>query len=920
SINQSIKLYIFNPIYSSCLFQKLLLLVTSLVLGVHAGYIPPGPRYHCPEKPLLLFPCICEAGTDAGLLVRCENSNLASLSIGLANLATLHTPVEQLTFSKCHIKRLYGSLLYPLRVRVLKFEETPLQHIEEHTFLGINRTMQELHIIGSELQEFPKLAFQTLGNLSVLEIDGHEFKSLPGDAFSSGLLPTRLERLHIANGLLSELPADVIDVSGNQVTEIQKLAFKDLYLVTINLSHNAIEKIESGSFENCANITLLNLSHNKLKKIPQSAFDATTYATELDLSYNELTDLSQVPLHNMTGLKILNVSYNQIEKIPRNTFPKLYELHTVDVSHNQVRDIWNSVFQSLFSLRFLNLSHNALKTVKGSTFGALHTLLELDLSNNEMNDVNRAALARCASLRMLSLRNNSLSKIFQLPISLSHLDLSENSISHIEPLETWPTMNSLLSLDLSYNSLGDSLERGAFSNLLTLQRLNLEGNGLTKAPWESLEELSTLQFLNLKHNSLTKLERGAFGRLPVVFDLNLAHNNLNNITSRAFEGLLQLLTLNLTSNNLTYIPNGAFQGLVSLRTLDLSHNYLEKLDNKTHGLLDDCLSLERVNLSHNKISFITRQTFPSSPWVPYRLREVDLSHNVMPVLTYDITIGTRKLELLNISNNILNEIHPILDLSHNELTELPARVFRPPKNLSSLYLQGNLLPMLPLEQLLSMKPTLRLLDIRDNKLQHFHHELMPLIENGTKILYSGNPLLCDCETRPLRQWLSTQVTPEPEWNDLKCVTPQFLQGHALVNVSEDRLACTSEREGPHFDINPDLKFRDVHKTNDGGMSVSWYVTTSSDVADFRLIAREQEQVVLEHDVPYSVRTHVLKKIPAHPQLELCLLARDSAGNVRHWHSSQCTMLSTGKSYSDASIPYLSTACFIFAAVVYIIAR
>lgn len=42
------------------------------------------------------------------------------------------------------------------------------------------------------------------------------------------------------------------------------------------------------------------------------------------------------------------------------------------------------------------------------------------------------------------------------------------------------------------------------------------------------------------------------------------------------------------------MPTPYVAGLVSLRTLDLSHNLLEKLDNKTHGLLDDCLSLERV--------------------------------------------------------------------------------------------------------------------------------------------------------------------------------------------------------------------------------------------------------------------------------------------------------------------------------------
>lgn len=78
------------------------------------------------------------------------------------------------------------------------------------------------------------------------------------------------------------------------MTEVQKLAFKDLYLVRINLSHNAIESIESGAFENCANITFLDLSYNKIQSIPRTAFDAITYATELDVSHNLLTDLSQV--------------------------------------------------------------------------------------------------------------------------------------------------------------------------------------------------------------------------------------------------------------------------------------------------------------------------------------------------------------------------------------------------------------------------------------------------------------------------------------------------------------------------------------------------------------------------------------------------------------------------------------------------
>lgn len=199
----------------------------------------------------------------------------------------------------------------------------------------------------------------------------------------------------------------------------------------------------------------------------------------------------------MTGLKILNVSHNEITTIPKKTFPKLYELHTIDLSYNNVSDIFNSVFQTLFSLRFLNLSHNHLESIKPSTFGPLPTLLELDLSYNNMKEVAKSAFTRLSSTRKLSVRGNKLQSMFILPISVGHLDLSENEFEQLPP-KLWPSMNSLLSLDLSYNRLGDNLEAGSFTNLLTLQRLNLNYNGMTRPPYASLNDISSLQYLYME--------------------------------------------------------------------------------------------------------------------------------------------------------------------------------------------------------------------------------------------------------------------------------------------------------------------------------------------------------------------------------------------------------------------------------------
>lgn len=199
----------------------------------------------------------------------------------------------------------------------------------------------------------------------------------------------------------------------------------------------------------------------------------------------------------MTGLKILNVSNNALTAISKNTFPKLYELHTIDLSHNNISVISNAVFQTLFSLRSLNLSYNSMEIIKPPIFGTLPTLLEMDLSNNQLKDIAKGAFTKLASLRYLTLTNNYLERIFQIPISLNHLTMRNNQISEI-PEKTWPSMNALLSLDVSENQLMDTLFSGSFQGLLTLQKLNLNSNGITKIPWECLTPLSTLQYLYLE--------------------------------------------------------------------------------------------------------------------------------------------------------------------------------------------------------------------------------------------------------------------------------------------------------------------------------------------------------------------------------------------------------------------------------------
>ena len=65
---------------------------------------------------------------------------------------------------------------------------------------------------------------------------------------------------------------------------------------------------------------------------------------------------------------------------------------------------------------------------------------------------------------------------------------------------------------------------------------------------------------------------------------------------------------------------------------------------------------------------MTGKTFPESPWIPYRLAEVDLSYNQMPVISKEILMGTKKVRHLSLRGNLINEILPGMLLNPIYLT------------------------------------------------------------------------------------------------------------------------------------------------------------------------------------------------------------------------------------------------------------
>ena len=96
------------------------------------------------------------------------------------------------------------------------------------------------------------------------------------------------------------------------------------------------------------------------------------------------------------------------------------------------------------------------------------------------------------------------------------------------------------------------------------------------------------------------------------------------------------------------------------------------------------------------------------------------------------------------------------------------------------------------------------------------------------------------------------------------------------------------------------------------------MTSRSDVADFYIVVREvgSSKSIIERDLVYKERSFTIKgNVPefedTSTKYELCVLARDSIGNVKNFRSSQCQVLmknpghgSSGNSKTTSTVTIL----------------
>uniref|UniRef100_W5KJZ3 Leucine rich repeats and transmembrane domains 2 n=1 Tax=Astyanax mexicanus TaxID=7994 RepID=W5KJZ3_ASTMX len=153
--------------------------------------------------------------------------------------------------------------------------------------------------------------------------------------------------------------------------------------------------------------------------------------------------------------------------------------------------------------------------------------------------------------------------------SSSEADCGGRGLATLSTLSSLPPATTTLLLP---NNRLSSLPTAAFTNLSSLQRLDLSNNYLDNLPAGLFAELTNLSHLSLRNNSLTALDRDLLQGLGSLRRLDLSLNGLGAVPLGLLEQQQGLTWLSLAGNRLQALERAAFEPLVNLQHLELGSN------------------------------------------------------------------------------------------------------------------------------------------------------------------------------------------------------------------------------------------------------------------------------------------------------------------------------------------------------------
>lgn len=261
---------------------------------------------------------------------------------------------------------------------------------------------------------------------------------------------------------------------------------------------------------------------------------------------------------------------------------------------------------------------------------------------------------------------------------------------------------------------------------------------------DAFEGLDNLESLSLKDNNILLIPASALGRLPRLTSLQLDYNRVTALSGDILRSIADHVTkLVIARNVVRELPSGTFQHFQQLQELDLTRNLLTTLNSDIFSGLEN--TLISLKLSQNRISSLA-----GPPLDLVKLRELDLSRNQLKELPKNAFKSLASLEHLNISRNVyltgipVELLHKlaklkVLDINYCSLQRLSPDFLSQSPKIEEFYASDNELTEIPNGAFANLH-NLTIVDLSYNRIDNIRSGAFVNIMNIRQLLLKGNTL------------------------------------------------------------------------------------------------------------------------------------------------------------------------------------
>lgn len=567
------------------------------------------------------------------------------------------------------------------------------------------------------------------GKYSHVDLQGRSLVTIPITLYQKS---TEIISLNLSRNLALDVPKDFVQGCTNlrEIKYISNEAWKlppsfslATKLTVLDLSNNCLEQLEHAELDKLQNLVSIKLSNNKLRYLP-AYFNSYRSLRSLNLSSNYLETFPDF-LCELKSLVDLDISFNAIRALPK--IGQLATLERLWATNNRLAGSFPEQFKELRNIREIDVRFNAVTNL--DAFTGLPRLEQLMVGHNGVTKFE----GHFPRIRILHLDHNPITRFFlDAPV---------------------PSLTSLSIASANVAQLDDPI----FERMPNLSKLNMDKNHFVNISPE-IGKLRKLEYFSMAKNPLSSIPV-TIGNLQELKYLDVRECNLRKLPSEMWL-CCRLDTLNVSSNVLEDFPKVTaalqhvqldVQGSVSHGSPGTtgptsngpSADELGKLEDFGHrrpsqasgGLLSVGSSPASGNRNGSIVSVygpggrkasVISRTPTDGSMTPVTRKD---SSNAQSRLAATFASSLRNLYLADnrLTDDVFDELCllpelRILNLSYNELYDIPQRFLRRWQHLNELYLSGNELTSLPSDDLGEV-PSLKVLHINGNKFQVLPAEL-----------------------------------------------------------------------------------------------------------------------------------------------------------------------------------------------------